>query len=768
MDCRVFTRCQTPLFGVLFDFFTMGEDYEKYYIPSNAQELIGTLHSHVVPQKDDQMQSDSIKQELSDLHLPPSNAAHSSLHGSNYMGAPIMGYPMHFEYPYNMENTRGNLGLPFLDYPEQVQPTLHAPLAQSLPSHRHYGQVNSNVYTNQQFPAGLQQRAPGNSSASLPHDVGHSRNLLNTTIYKNPTSAVYQQPATSVPPAGYQVHAPFNSEVELKRVASEASKIPLPQLAARVKVIDNDDLETAKNLHSISIRDKHRDIFAAAWLLGACDVSSTAVVPRNRVYARYVQSCATFGLVPITPTNMGKLVKMMFPGLSIRRLGVRGRSKYHYNGIRLVEDSDEIQRSSPSSQLSPPEYPSSVYSQNSPSETLDVGQARTPTSLVSAAELLDILELHYVPDIFNRVDQLLETEDMSIPVTLPSIYPYLPPDTDSDIADTLYALYTIHCTTVLECMRYLHTKRLFQSYSALNTILTAPVKTLYSSESVVPWIHKCDSLVYNKMAKMLTRVYLQLVPDMVLHRLKEIAEGLIRHLTDSLRNKMHKEFVDSKLKSALKFVSLLTRMIAVIQTRDNAFRYFKNPDDRRIMIESWQTVNIPEIVEHLVPCQDRTDFLSHVLVNKVSEILRCSSDIMSDCTKLIAELPSRFLGPNPRFYLVAAGSLLTACLIEIGLYGKAAKEAWYMVICWIDEFMNFCLELGGYFRKELESSTINKKHSLESCSGDNDEAERTEPVASESAQTVDLLDKSFGTDRESNFEDMFYNVEDILHETVLQ
>ncbi len=120
-----------------------------------------------------------------------------------------------------------------------------------------------------------------------------------------------------------------------------------------------------------------------------------------------------------------------------------------------------LTKMSPSSQLSPPESPNSAYSLNSPAEGLDVGQARTPTSLVSAAaELLDILELCYVPNVFHQVDQLLEVEDMSTPVTLPSIYPYLPPDTDSDIADTLYALYTIHCTTVLECMRYLHTKKI--------------------------------------------------------------------------------------------------------------------------------------------------------------------------------------------------------------------------------------------------------------------------------------------------------------------
>ena len=114
---------------------------------------------------------------------------------------------------------------------------------------------------------------------------------------------------------------------------------------------------------------------------------------------------------------------------------------------------------------------------------------------------------------------------------------------------------------------------------------------------------------------------------------------------------------------------------------------------------------------------------------------------------------------------------MTACLIEIGLYGGIAKEAWYAVICWIDEFMNFCLELGGYFRNELGSSATSKHLYTEDTNDDNDDnedTERYESNVSENVQTVDLLDRSYGTERDQNFEEMFYNVQDILHDSVLQ
>lgn len=44
----------------------------------------------------------------------------------------------------------------------------------------------------------------------------------------------------------------------------------------------------------------------------------------------------------LNPASFGKLVRVLFPGLKTRRLGVRGESKYHYVNFSLKEDQPEL------------------------------------------------------------------------------------------------------------------------------------------------------------------------------------------------------------------------------------------------------------------------------------------------------------------------------------------------------------------------------------------------------------------------------------------
>jgi regulatory factor X len=44
----------------------------------------------------------------------------------------------------------------------------------------------------------------------------------------------------------------------------------------------------------------------------------------------------------LNPASFGKLVRVLFPGLKTRRLGVRGESKYHYVNFSLKDDQPEL------------------------------------------------------------------------------------------------------------------------------------------------------------------------------------------------------------------------------------------------------------------------------------------------------------------------------------------------------------------------------------------------------------------------------------------
>ena len=115
-------------------------------------------------------------------------------------------------------------------------------------------------------------------------------------------------------------------ELEMKRLAISQIHMPISELAHRVRTD-----ETSENGS-----EKSRQLFGMTWLLKNCEVANDANVPRNRIYARYVGLCSEYNLKPLNPASFGKLVRVIYPGIKTRRLGVRGQSKYHYCGIRLI------------------------------------------------------------------------------------------------------------------------------------------------------------------------------------------------------------------------------------------------------------------------------------------------------------------------------------------------------------------------------------------------------------------------------------------------
>lgn len=43
----------------------------------------------------------------------------------------------------------------------------------------------------------------------------------------------------------------------------------------------------------------------------------------------------------LNPASFGKLVRIIFPNVQTRRLGVRGESKYHYVDLTVIEEKQQ-------------------------------------------------------------------------------------------------------------------------------------------------------------------------------------------------------------------------------------------------------------------------------------------------------------------------------------------------------------------------------------------------------------------------------------------
>lgn len=62
------------------------------------------------------------------------------------------------------------------------------------------------------------------------------------------------------------------------------------------------------------------------------------------MYSKYAEICGDQRVTTLNPASFGKLVRVIFPGINTRRLGVRGESKYHYVDLALNEELESANR----------------------------------------------------------------------------------------------------------------------------------------------------------------------------------------------------------------------------------------------------------------------------------------------------------------------------------------------------------------------------------------------------------------------------------------
>eukprot|EP00127_Corallochytrium_limacisporum_P004685 Clim_evm39s172 gene=Clim_evmTU39s172 len=86
-----------------------------------------------------------------------------------------------------------------------------------------------------------------------------------------------------------------------------------------------------------------RDPLLWQWLNENYEPCVEANVPRSTIFAHYEEYCKASGTEPVNSATFGKVIRSVFPHLKTRRLGMRGQSRYHYEGIRLKDNPEDFQ-----------------------------------------------------------------------------------------------------------------------------------------------------------------------------------------------------------------------------------------------------------------------------------------------------------------------------------------------------------------------------------------------------------------------------------------
>ncbi|KAI1452692.1 RFX DNA-binding domain-containing protein [Annulohypoxylon moriforme] len=511
--------------------------------------------------------------------------------------------------------------------------------------------------------------------------------------------------------------------------------------------------------------ERARQIFAMLWISQVC-TKGKGSVPRGRVYAHYATRCGTERITILNPASFGKLVRVLFPGLKTRRLGVRGESKYHYVNFSLINDQPELgsprvrpqlnfpdppqllqqsfsaQSQSPAPNSAPLALPSPTAAHHSDSQ----GQAsRLTLSGRSASH-----SLYHQPDV-TGLDQLqtakaktrlrlafiTPADEPSVgSITLPKIDRFLPPGTDPDAAQSLTALYRSHCTSLIECMRYCRDKTFFHLYTSFQGTLTMPVQKLFADPSIAPWIEECDFMLYQRMIQIISLLTLQVIPKQVLDALRNISERLVMHIRNAYQGQPS-HVLQAKETPATIFAALIDRALRVNLTAHAAASMLANSDNRDLMYTDWITMVRLRKVAECVPTramddlvklllEEIRDLIDPVNVQWEVECLTLYGDVVAQKRdqgqqasgpakpndKGVLDRWANFLHSLPGRFPYATAADIVWCVQRVGtevmrdltMAQGSSFGAWWVTKCWLDEMIAFLAEYGGFVTSKNSAS----------------------------------------------------------------
>jgi regulatory factor X len=218
------------------------------------------------------------------------------------------------------------------------------------------------------------------------------------------------------------------------------------------------------------------------------------------------------------------------------------------------------------------------------------------------------------------------------------------------------------------------------------------------------------------MIRLLSPLALQVVPSPLLTALRQLSSGLASHI-ESTFSVQPDHVTKAKLGPAVIFCSLLDRLLRVNDAAHAAARFLGNPPDREQMIKDWQNhVDGDMIVDRELPCL--APEAKKILKSEIATLLQPASSLSSSSsepptsnpestesvldrwTNFLIDLPRRFPTSSPRYFNICLGAVASAALRDLTTNGAISFGSWWVVRCWIDEWMSWQAEKGGFLNHQ--------------------------------------------------------------------
>ncbi|QPG75487.1 hypothetical protein FOA43_002842 [Brettanomyces nanus] len=460
---------------------------------------------------------------------------------------------------------------------------------------------------------------------------------------------------------------------------------------------------TGKEIKLLESQKKHqRQVFAMVVLLRSVLPKEAAICPRNRIYNKYVNICRQYGLIPICNASFGKLVKLSFPNIKTRRLGIRGSSRYHYCGLKLIDDSESLDYvTPPSARSTPSDYhstPLGIYQTPGSSKFSEDSGANGSFSVC--------FEEHLFRYFNDKVPQFQPSVDK---------YLMLCGDLEDKAFQEFAQVYTSFTLRVFQNLRYMKVKTLFDELANFNlqdgTLSPEALNCLQiKQEHVSYFVSRCDSDLYSCCIKLLSKTVFQNVPEAVRAQISNLDTRLL----SALDKMSAPEYIKKAKREPLKrFVTLVSQLCKVISSAANLADAMIQPETRNTLLQDYSMLDIETIVnEDLVLPEEFKNRAIFLLENDCMEMFQklsalsngedkpIGSIIIQTISSYLLRFPSNFRTMSPTDFLLCISSLVGSLLRQLTHQGTLTNfDVWWKANCWVSEFFNLIGGLGAFLKK---------------------------------------------------------------------
>lgn len=603
--------------------------------------------------------------------------------------------------------------------------------------------ASSSVYSFSGFPNSKNNEAGSNNG-----EIGTNTSTAGTTITSantaNNSSSITKKQTDSRKELSSSPSIPGDTQTSILELArGEVNKSSFEQLAEKVhetaKLLNDRAKPKRGGKHTV----KHiqtqvkrlQQIFALVVLLRFVCAKKTSVCPRNRVYNKYAMICQNNGLLPMCNASFGKLVRLCFPNVKTRRLGVRGTSRYHYCGLKLLDEDedalDSVVVSRTNSVLGTPISSRSVLSSSPSSSEIsshfgDEGIATTTANLPQNKPLcLDV--------------DILSFFTSKVPQFQPSASQYL---TEIGI-DNTYAgykefnefacKYTSFSSAIFQNLRFMKIKTLFGQLNsfgsgeyALSTRVRAFLEDPRNHKAVCAFISRCDCELYLYSSMLLSKVIFQNAPSAVRGQISKLDSRLLT----GVNHMALPDYIKEKKKEHLRnFVHLIFKLSRVIDSGALVASKFSNPLKRSRLLDNWKKIDMKKVLDEdpslsntlkqrdfIILHRDYTQLFIRLLqldnhsISGSTDQKKLTNSVIQIVSNFLMTLPQKFSSVDPQTFLIRANSLLATITREVShiSFSHSDFSDWWSFGCWEVEFLSFIALLGGYMKKYESFLQANK------------------------------------------------------------